>query len=495
MKIDSVLLAAVVTPLFGTVGAFPGGAGDCPEARAAVGGPHLGFPTVTTGSLEEGQLQFEVNGGSLAVGEPNEITVGDMHTWTLEITDGIYRGFLVRLGGGDSGVDTVESIKSDLDIVQPASACENFQVGGVTHTNAEDKTIIEGTLSVDAKSANMPLDVTVVIENTNGVSIYYYTGYQLTAVDSAGLETPGPETAVPTEAESEAEGEETEAPGTDVPAEETEAPAEETEAPAEETDAPAEETDAPAEETDAPAPDDGEETEAPAETVAPTEAETVAVGELPVEPGPEIPGPEEETEAPEEPDVETGAPDETDAPEEPDAEETDAPGEPDMTDVPDMTGAPGEPEMGLPIGPGPADLPLSDEADCSMETPCGLCQGDCNSDNDCEDGLICYKRPGDDTSTVPGCSGEGVPGSDYCIVFADGTLIIRDQQCSETNPCSTCEGDCDSDFECEDGLVCRERDVGTNDAVPGCLGLGIPGLDYCYVPAMRKVRHLLRKSV
>jgi hypothetical protein len=43
----------------------------------------------------------------------------------------------------------------------------------------------------------------------------------------------------------------------------------------------------------------------------------------------------------------------------------------------------------------------------------GLCEGDCDSDAECAPGLKCMQRTGDEA--VPGCSGPGNPGEDYCI--------------------------------------------------------------------------------
>lgn len=47
-------------------------------------------------------------------------------------------------------------------------------------------------------------------------------------------------------------------------------------------------------------------------------------------------------------------------------------------------------------------------------------------------------------------------------------------------PLGRCEGDCDNDGECDDGLKCFQRD-GVKP-VPGCLGEGQSNTDYCYLP-------------
>ena len=46
------------------------------------------------------------------------------------------------------------------------------------------------------------------------------------------------------------------------------------------------------------------------------------------------------------------------------------------------------------------------------DTLCGLCQGDCDNDGECQGDLVCFLRTGDEP--VAGCSGESSPGWDYC---------------------------------------------------------------------------------
>jgi len=46
---------------------------------------------------------------------------------------------------------------------------------------------------------------------------------------------------------------------------------------------------------------------------------------------------------------------------------------------------------------------------------------------------------------------------------------------------NACEGDCDNDNDCKGDLVCFTRDGDGTEAVPGCLGQGKPGDDYCTV--------------
>jgi len=112
-------------------------------------------------------------------------------------------------------------------------------------------------------------------------------------------------------------------------------------------------------------------------------------------------------------------------------------------------------------------------------TRLGLCQGDCDNDSECTDGLRCFQRSG--TEDVVGCTGADFnSGYDFCAYRpTDNTLFLVDNNLSETDQrMGLCEGDCDSDNECAGELTCFQRS-GTKE-VPGCLGLGANNKDYCH---------------
>jgi uncharacterized surface protein with fasciclin (FAS1) repeats len=54
---------------------------------------------------------------------------------------------------------------------------------------------------------------------------------------------------------------------------------------------------------------------------------------------------------------------------------------------------------------------------CTSDDPCGLCEGDCDSDDDCADDLVCFKRRRRSFKRVPGCLGgrSDKSGTDYCV--------------------------------------------------------------------------------
>ena len=108
-------------------------------------------------------------------------------------------------------------------------------------------------------------------------------------------------------------------------------------------------------------------------------------------------------------------------------------------------------------------------------------QGDCDSDTDCTTGLTCYQRSGSDP--VPGCSGSPRSDVDYCV--PDGSQSDAKQEINDVGGdldddndlLGRCEGDCDSDDECDSGLVCFQRS--DDEPVPRCNGNPRTGWDYC----------------
>lgn len=172
-------------------------------------------------------------------------------------------------------------------------------------------------------------------------------------------------------------------------------------------------------------------------------------------------------------------------------------------------------------------LPLEHACSSDGTGNCGLCQGDCNSDADCQPGLMCFSRSQGERTSVPGCVSGGVddkPGMDYCYTpfppepptttttttttttstttttttttaalvadksanFLSAAYVVGEldyaRECTANDKCGACEGDCDRGSHCANGLECFSRDIGSVELVPGCLGLGIAGMDYCYDP-------------
>ena len=155
---------------------FSTGAGGCSAGNNAVQGSHLSNPT--TGSLGVGGFTVSLSGTTLVEGA---LSVFPINTDAeLIISGGAFRGFLARLG--ETGVETDIAFSFTSADVQKAAAC--VDVGGVTHTSNSDKTSISAILNMATVAASMPLDVTVVVQNSDGVSKYYYSQFLLTAQSS-----------------------------------------------------------------------------------------------------------------------------------------------------------------------------------------------------------------------------------------------------------------------------------------------------------------------
>jgi len=86
-------------------------------------------------------------------------------------------------------------------------------------------------------------------------------------------------------------------------------------------------------------------------------------------------------------------------------------------------------------------------------------------------------------TSVPGCVGVVSGATDYCAYRPTATsFFLRGNNGSPLAnfPLGLCEGDCDSDSECEGSLVCQYRSG--DEAVLGCEGHAASGEDYCHDP-------------
>ena len=77
------------------------------------------------------------------------------------------------------------------------------------------------------------------------------------------------------------------------------------------------------------------------------------------------------------------------------------------------------------------------------------CLGDCDSDDECADHLLCFQRDANDI--VPGCIGgaEYELGTDFCFERPPNYLwkFGNNGVPESAFPLGECEGDCDSDAE------------------------------------------------
>merc|ERR1719229_1874065 len=111
----------------------------------------------------------------------------------------------------------------------------------------------------------------------------------------------------------------------------------------------------------------------------------------------------------------------------------------------------------------------------------GECEGDCNTDNECDAGLKCWTRDSEDWSLPPGCIGTSDnTGLDYCYDPNDN----KETKNLGGNPSQIlkeCEGDCDKDTDCLGNMICWHRGSWSSNLPPGCKGNAFaPSHDFCY---------------
>ena len=231
------------------VSASPFGALSCQVGRASVGGSHLEAAEIQTGavSLENGFL-LTINGELPIVGNPYSFAHNAAHELSLlfsteegqppqairgfnfvisynasqptaEITEGVnllenvfdYDSFFTSQPDADQQSNDFCALSSDDN----NNNNYNYHVAGLTHTNANDKSAVTTSLFFDFLEEDttslplpvvLPLDVTVVMQNRDGLSIYYYSQFLLRVIPGElldeGLDTenegPTNETVVPT---------------------------------------------------------------------------------------------------------------------------------------------------------------------------------------------------------------------------------------------------------------------------------------------------------
>jgi hypothetical protein len=184
--------------------AYPFGAGGCPGAQAAPGELHrfgYGPINVTTGTLDKGGFVVLLDSTPLIPNAASDFLSGIPHELTIQATSGTFRGFLFRLSGGETGLQPLNNLgplPGDPN-AQTSIACVYDLVGGVTHTNNALKTSASAFMILSSPAKGLFLDVSVVVENRQGISIFYYTYFMLNAV-APPTPAPVPPTVAPTNA-------------------------------------------------------------------------------------------------------------------------------------------------------------------------------------------------------------------------------------------------------------------------------------------------------
>jgi len=110
---------------------------------------------------------------------------------------------------------------------------------------------------------------------------------------------------------------------------------------------------------------------------------------------------------------------------------------------------------------------------CSCQS-CSENEGDCDSNNECLDGLVCG------LNNCPASLGHDSE-VDCCYEAIVGT----EDFCSYSEPCETDEGDCDSDDECEFDLSCGSNNCPTSLGFGSEVNCCFPCPDTCGSPSYK----------
>ena len=172
-----------------TVTAFSQGAGRCVVGEAAPASIHLSG-TPTTGSLSDGGYSVSVNGESVTGSVTLTGLVGT--PFDVSIAGPDFRGVLIMVAGQP---DSVLAPGPGLQLNVVGQGCPG--TASITHTGPDIKQVALGTVTVDAP-LETTLELNIVVQNSNGVSTYYYSQIGLVVTDEEVADTDAPEpTAAP----------------------------------------------------------------------------------------------------------------------------------------------------------------------------------------------------------------------------------------------------------------------------------------------------------
>jgi hypothetical protein len=181
MKINIVSYFLLSSMLYFTnrVDASPTGAGSC-NTGVAVGGPHLSYTPIKTGSLEDGNFQLATNGNIVISPHLNITAIQPASSYQLNVlpvsgSGATFRGVLIRVEGpGDFTITPGSN-------AQVAALCTDDGVFGVTHTDNTDKVEFGSTFRTESEG-EYKIEVTVVVSNTATTgSTHYYNQFVLTS--------------------------------------------------------------------------------------------------------------------------------------------------------------------------------------------------------------------------------------------------------------------------------------------------------------------------
>jgi hypothetical protein len=179
--------------------AFPSGAGACLAGQASVSGLHLSQPTLITGTLDEGSYTISVDSKAVQNGASLSIMPQGLE-FDIVVAGPNFKGILIRVDG-----TTADQVAPGSGLSVP-TICSG-SVGAATHSNAVLKQQAVATVSLDQPGVHA-VDITLVVENSGGVSEYYYSSFTVeVSLQVTSLPSQAPSQApsqVPSQASSQA---------------------------------------------------------------------------------------------------------------------------------------------------------------------------------------------------------------------------------------------------------------------------------------------------
>ncbi|CAB9527248.1 expressed unknown protein [Seminavis robusta] len=129
----------------------------------------------------------------------------------------------------------------------------------------------------------------------------------------------------------------------------------------------------------------------------------------------------------------------------------------------------------------------------------GLCDGDCDGDSDCQNGLVCFQRSRGDPIPPECPSLNRGTQIDVCVPAPTQAAPAPTPAAPAPTPAApaptpaapaptpsgpamgVCQGDCNTDSDCQSGLICYQRNSG--EPIPqGCSGNINSPEDFCFDP-------------
>ena len=164
--------------------AYINGAGSC-DAGVPVQGSHVLNEQLGGGPLSDNGFQVRLNGATLDSEAQNDVAISEVPQELQLVAaaeNTFFRGFLIRIEGDD--VDTTEylDVPEGDENIRVVSLCVLVEdVGGVSHTNNDEKTEATALLRLPEVAMNLRMDVTLVVQNRDGQAEWYNSRYILNA--------------------------------------------------------------------------------------------------------------------------------------------------------------------------------------------------------------------------------------------------------------------------------------------------------------------------